>query len=102
MTGDHQNDPGGATASKPPAEGDSVENAAARVGGRGPELLAADQTEIITGPGGPANRRRHGRVVARGAARREIDERLIIQALLMIAKDLERRDAWTQENLSGD
>jgi hypothetical protein len=38
--------------------------------------------------GGVAGRR----VVARGVRRKEIDHRLLIQALLMIAKDLERED----------
>jgi hypothetical protein len=47
--------------------------------------------------GGPGNDLSPGggrrRVVARGVRRKEIDQRMLIQALLMIAKDLERGDA---------
>lgn len=44
--------------------------------------------------GGRGHRRR---VVARGVRRKDIDHRLLIQALLMIAKDLERVDVLERD-----
>lgn len=90
MTGEYQDDAEQASASKPPMLGDHAQTEASRVGGWGTEPPAAEAEKIIIDPGIRDHRQRDRRVVARGKPRREIDERLIIQALLMIAKDLER------------
>ena len=53
MTGAHQNDTDGATASKPPVEDDHVKTVAARVGGRDTEPPAARPELIKTEAGRP-------------------------------------------------
>lgn len=96
MTEDDEDESAGTSASEPPTISDYAQSSASWVGGRGTEPPAAVVGKIIPDSGGRENHQRDRRVVARGVQRREIDEGLIIQALLMIAKDLERSNASGQ------
>jgi hypothetical protein len=62
---------------------------AAQTGGWVGRETASRKNNLDPG-GGPTHGRR---VVARGVRRAQIDDRMLIHALLMIAKDLEREEA---------
>ena len=90
MTGNREDEATETTASKPPVAVDHAENGASGAGGWDTEPPAAGPEKITIDPSGRDHEQRDRRVVARGAQRGELNEGLIIQALLMIAKDLER------------
>ncbi|MEY9857636.1 hypothetical protein ABH935_003244 [Catenulispora sp. GAS73] len=102
MTGDDESEIFNAAASESPTASDHTRNGASWAGGWGTEPPAAAVEKIISDSGARENHHRDRRVVARGVPRREVDEGLLIQALLMIAKDSERGDVSRQGLSSGD
>jgi hypothetical protein len=99
VTGDYKGETAETTAGEPPAASDCAHGDATRVGGWDPEPPATAPEKIISDPISRDRHRRDRRVVAQGVPRGEIDQGLIIQALLMIAKDRERGD---QPAISGN